>query len=348
MVHDTENRGVLAKSSTRPLVTVIVCVYNAGEYFRPSLASILNQTYEKLDIIVIDDGSTDGCIESASDLLRDSRVRLFRQANATKPVALNRALSESRGEFYAQQDADDISHPIRIEKQLAAMLGNPNLAAVYSGYELIIAGRAMAPLFAAKSEKECWKAITSFRMPAHDPTGMYRMSLVGGMRYEESLQGAEGLDYILRVGELHPMIVVGQCLYQYRILDTSITRRDPAGRQRKVDEAIRRARERRGLGEDKVELRDQLLRWRSKNAFKDNYIAAHFIESVRCQRAANSKLGALKTGLDCVRIHPLDLDYYRPLFFALAPSSVIRLIRRPPEEKHTALPRSSIDRRACD
>ena len=82
----------------------------------------------------------------------------------------------------------------------------------------------MAPLFVAKSEKECWKAIASFRMPAHDPTGMYRISLVGGLRYEESLQGAEGLDYILRVGEKHPMVVLGECLYQYRILDTSITR----------------------------------------------------------------------------------------------------------------------------
>ena len=186
----------------------------------------------------------------------------------------------------------------------------------------------MAPLFVAKSEKECWKAIALFRMPAHDPTGMYRMSRVGGMRYEELFQGAEGYDYILRVGELHPMIVVGECLYQYRILDTSITRRDPASRQRKVDEAFRRARERRGLGEIKVEQRGQLRRWRSKNAFNDNYIAAHFIESVRCQREAKFSLGALRTGLDCVRIHPLDLDYYRPLFFAVAPSSVVRWLRR--------------------
>ena len=127
MVHDTENRALIPESSVRPLVTVIICVYNAGEFFRPSLASILKQTYTKLDIIVIDDGSTDGCIESASDLLADSRVRLFRQANATKPVALNRALDEFRGEFYAIHDADDISYPTRIEKQLARLLRQPGL-----------------------------------------------------------------------------------------------------------------------------------------------------------------------------------------------------------------------------
>ena len=179
----------LRKIPGGPLVTVIIGVYNAGEYFRPSLESILLQTYANLDIVVIDDGSTDGCIETASDLLTDRRVRLFRQANATRPVTLNRALDQARGEFYATHDADDISHPTRIERQLSALLNEPEIAAVFSGNELLIEGRAMAPLFEAKSENECRKTIESFGVPAHDPTGMYRMSLVGHMRYDDLSRG---------------------------------------------------------------------------------------------------------------------------------------------------------------
>src|SRR4051794_9056119 len=52
-----------------PLVTVVMCVYNAGKYFRPSLLSIIDQTYKNLDILIIDDGSTDGCFSSVQDLL---------------------------------------------------------------------------------------------------------------------------------------------------------------------------------------------------------------------------------------------------------------------------------------
>ena len=119
-----------------PLVTIVMCVYNAGEYLRPSLLSVVGQTYRNLDILIVDDGSTDGCFESIQDLLSDVRIRITRQANAGKPVAFNRALDMIRGEFYAIQDADDISHPDRIEKQVRAFLDKPELAAVFCGNSL--------------------------------------------------------------------------------------------------------------------------------------------------------------------------------------------------------------------
>src|SRR5262249_49805075 len=160
-------------------------------------------TYANLDIIVVDDGSTDRCIETAEDLLADRRIRLFRQANATRPVALNRALSDVRGEFYVIQDADDISKQTRIAKLVDALRRSPHLAAAFSGYELLIDDKAMAPTFAGKSEAECKRSIDRFQMPAHDPTGMFRMSLVGDVRYDPALPFVEAFDYILRIGEKH-------------------------------------------------------------------------------------------------------------------------------------------------
>lgn len=311
-----------------PLVTVIMCVYNAGEYLRPSLLSIIKQTYRRLDILIIDDGSTDGCFRTVEDLLADSRVRVFHQANATKPVALNRALDEVRGDFYAIHDADDISHPTRIEKQLTAMMRQPELAAVFCGNELVIGGRSLAPVFTQKDESDCKRDVDRFRMPAHDPTGMFRMSLVGDLRFDASLKVAETFDYILRIGEQYPMRVLGECLYGYRILPDSLTRRDPAWREQFVVAALMQACARRGLKYDLVFPDGAVGSGRSRNSVLDNNIAAYFIASVLDQRRANRRLAAIRTGLACARLHPLDPHYYKALVYALASPHITNYVRR--------------------
>ncbi|WP_213287226.1 glycosyltransferase family A protein [Bradyrhizobium sp. sGM-13] len=311
-----------------PLVTVVMCVYNAGRYLRPSLLSIIDQTYKNLDILIIDDGSTDGCFSSVQDLLVDKRVRVIHQANSGKPVAVNRALDRIRGEFFAIQDADDISYPTRIERQVRALLNNPHLAAVFCGNELIINGRFMAPVFAPKSEDDCQSEIRAFRMPALDPTGMFRMSLVGHMRFEPSLKVAETCDYIWRVGEVHPMIVLGECLYAYRILPNSLSRRAPMRRKQFELEAFRRACERRGLRFEQ-ECEDTSWGYRlSHNSLLDNNIAAHFIRSVLDWRRSNRRLSALRTGWQCACLHPADPYYYKALVYALISPSIVRRLRR--------------------
>lgn len=307
------------------LVTVVMCVYNAGEYLRPSLLSIIDQTYRNLDILIIDDGSTDGCFNSVQDLLADERIRVIHQANSTKPVAINRALDQIRGEFYAIQDADDISYPTRIEKQVSALLNKPHLAAVFCGNELIIDGRFMAPVFAPKNEDDCQSEIRAFRMPAHDPTGMFRMSLVGHMRFEPSLQVAETYDYIMRIGEEHPMTVLGECLYAYRILPNSLTRRAPMWRKQFEVEAFRRACERRAL---RFEPECEASGRGSHNSFLDNNIAAHFMSSVLDSRRSNRRLSALRTGWQCACLHPADPHYYKALAYAVIPLSVTSRLRR--------------------
>src|SRR5688572_5582249 len=89
--------------NVEPLVSVIICTYNAGNYLRDSITSVLSQTHRNLEILIVDDGSTDGSVEAAHDAINDERVRWLRQDNAGKPVALNRALNEVRGEYYAIQ-----------------------------------------------------------------------------------------------------------------------------------------------------------------------------------------------------------------------------------------------------
>lgn len=312
---------------TEPLVSILISVYNAGEYLRPSVESILSQTYSNLEILIIDDGTTDGCMGFIADLT-DPRIRVISQKNCGKAVALNRALKELSGEFYAIHDADDVSHPLRIERQVQCMLEKPQVVAVFTGHDLIIDGSQTAPRIAAKNIEQCRRDIEQMRMPAHDPTGMFRVSMVRNIRYEPSLKIGIGIDHVLRVGELYPMMVLGDCLYSYRVHFDSMTRHDPAQRKQMVREVLRRACERREYDSAKSLAPPEpttLAKFRYRD--QETGIVPHFMESVLDLRRAGRKWQAMKTTLTCLQLHPYDPYYYKPLAYFLAPLALIKYYR---------------------
>lgn len=304
------------------LVTVVICVYNAGDFLRPSVESILSQTYPKLEVLVVDDGSTDGCLSTIEDL-SDPRMRILHQENRGKPAALNYALSELRGEFYAVQDADDLSHPQRIEKQVQCMREHPGTAAVFCGYDLILNGRHVAPKFAPKDHEGCRKDIENMRMPGHDPTAMYRISMVKELGYDEKLPIVEGYDYVIRVGERFPMQVLGECLYSYRIHWNTVTKRDPTVRRQLVHNAKKKVFERRGLPYDDSTLPKVAYPDRIKNRHRDNDIVSHFMDSMVDLRHAGKWRTAAYAAVNCLMLHPLDPYYYKPALYAVAPLALI-------------------------
>ena len=88
--------------SASALVTVVICVYNAGDFLRPAVESILKQTYPNLEVLIINN-CTDGCLSTVQDLATLAH-RILHQENRGKPAAMNYALSELKGEFYACPD----------------------------------------------------------------------------------------------------------------------------------------------------------------------------------------------------------------------------------------------------
>lgn len=306
------------REGNRGLVTVVICVYNAGEFLRPSVESILNQTYLNLEVLVVDDGTTDGCLSTIEDL-SDPRMKILHQRNRGKPVALNHALSELRGEFYAVQDADDLSHPQRIEKQVQCMREHPGTAAVFCGHDLILNGRHVAPRFAPRDHEQCRKDVERMRMPGHDPTAMYRVSMVKGLQYDEKLPIVEGYDYVLRVGETFPILVLGECLYSYRIHWNTVTKRDPYMRYQMTRNAMQKVFERRGLVYVNSKFSEASHPGRAKNRDVDNDIVSHFMVSTVDLRHAGKWRAAAYTAVTCLMLHPLDPYYYKPAPYAVAP-----------------------------
>ena len=110
-----------------PLVSVILPVYNGAEFLGSALESALSQTNRHLEIIAIDDGSTDGT-PAVLDLyaLRDSRIRVLTQAHGGVARARNRGIAEAHGNFIAPLDADDLWEPTKIDRQMQRMLAAGN------------------------------------------------------------------------------------------------------------------------------------------------------------------------------------------------------------------------------
>jgi len=115
--------------SNRPLISVLLPVYNGAEYLAAAIESILSQTYRNLELIIVDDGSED----NSAEIIRrfhDPRIRACQQENRGLAEALNRAILMAEGEFLARQDQDDLSLPQRLEKQTMFLEAHPQYGMV--------------------------------------------------------------------------------------------------------------------------------------------------------------------------------------------------------------------------
>ena len=98
-------------------VSVIIPIYNASDYLRPALDSVLDQTLSEIEVICVDDGSTDRSLEILKEYLeRDGRIRIITETNAGPALARNNGIKRARGEYLAFVDADDFLEPTFLEK----------------------------------------------------------------------------------------------------------------------------------------------------------------------------------------------------------------------------------------
>jgi len=117
------------KSTSIPLISVIMSVYNSEKYLVRAIESILYQTFPDFEFIVIDDGSTDRSLEIMQAYAKqDDRLRIIvNENNQGLARSLNIGIANAKGEFIARMDADDISFPDRLQKQLSFLLAHPEI-----------------------------------------------------------------------------------------------------------------------------------------------------------------------------------------------------------------------------
>lgn len=116
-----------------PLVSVIMPAYNAQAFLAQAVKSVLEQTYSHLELLVIDDGSTDGTAQHPA--LQDMRIRVLRQENAGPAAARNLGLTHARGELIAFIDADDLWLPGKLTAQVAYLQAHPDAQIVFGSFQ---------------------------------------------------------------------------------------------------------------------------------------------------------------------------------------------------------------------
>lgn len=115
-----------------PLVSIIVPAYNAKKFVEETIQSALDQTYKNIEVIVADDGSTDGTGEIVKGLIaKDTRVKYVYQKNAGQSAARNAGIAAAKGEYVAFLDADDLFMPEKISRQVASLEANPEYGVSY-------------------------------------------------------------------------------------------------------------------------------------------------------------------------------------------------------------------------
>lgn len=114
-----------------PVVTVAMPVYNAGNHLRLAIASIVQQTFTDWELLVMDDGSSDGALNLLAQELDDPRIKVLQDGlNLGIAIRLNQAIDQARGRYFARMDADDISFPERFAKQVSALQKDTALSLV--------------------------------------------------------------------------------------------------------------------------------------------------------------------------------------------------------------------------
>jgi glycosyltransferase involved in cell wall biosynthesis len=198
-------------------VSVVVPAFNQAEYLREALASALGQTHTDLEVIVVDDGSTDGT-RSVCESIADPRLRYIHQPNdRTMGLgARNRAILESAGEWIALLDQDDRWLPTKIERQLALAATHPAAGAVFTLVNFIDgAGRVTRQQADDVPEGEVYHALMAHNR-YYSCSGMFRRSLLSVAGLPGESVGLGDWHLWLALARHAPVLVVRDHLADYR------------------------------------------------------------------------------------------------------------------------------------
>lgn len=199
-------------------VTVLLAVHNGGEYLREAVESVLTQTFEDFELLIVDDASADGAVDALPD---DPRIRVLRnETNIGQIPSLNRGLRDARGTYVARIDHDDVSLPRRLERQVALLDAEPAVALVGTWVDIVSPdGRVwgnLRPRIDSFAEFAA-QVVTAHIFLVH-PSLMFRRDAVvdvGG--FDESLSAAEDQELYRRlVLARHEARVVPELLVHYR------------------------------------------------------------------------------------------------------------------------------------
>lgn len=211
----------------KSMVSVVMPAYNAQEYIEEAIDSVLKQTYSELELIIVDDGSTDNTLNIIKRI-NDHRVRVFEnKKNMGIAYSTNRAIDNSQGEYIALMDDDDISLPGRLEKEVDFLEKNVDIDIVGGSAEIIDKyGNSMSLSYNPRYNPKYIKAMLLFRyLNFLNGTAMIRKRLftINNLRYRDGYYGMQDYQFYIEASKVGKISSIHDVVLKRRIHDKNET-----------------------------------------------------------------------------------------------------------------------------
>lgn len=217
---------LLGEKMSNILVSIIMPVYNAEQDLREAIDSILNQTHTNLEVLIINDASTDSSVDIIKSYT-DKRIRFINnETNLRQSRTRNKGLQLARGKYIANMDADDISLPTRIAEQVAYMETHPDVDICGTAYKSF-GGKRDKYTYFPEENKEIFVTMMTASAVAH-PTIMFRKSSVEKYNIQYSVEAKYAQDFELWTRLLFQGVKfhnINKVLFHYRLSPNGIGRK---------------------------------------------------------------------------------------------------------------------------
>jgi glycosyltransferase involved in cell wall biosynthesis len=209
----------------KPFVSILMPLYNAESYIKESVYSILSQSYNEFEFIIINDGSTDNSGKIVEQI-KDSRIKYFSIPNSGMAAALNYGLTIARGKYIARQDADDISYVERIEAEVDFLEADESVALVGSMAKIISNGNESERFLDHPADSDALRLFLLFDNPFVHSSVMIRKTALDKVgNYNQELPAlVQDYDLWSRLAEKFPVRNIKRVLVDYREVADSISR----------------------------------------------------------------------------------------------------------------------------
>jgi glycosyltransferase involved in cell wall biosynthesis len=246
-------------------LTVALPVYNAMPYLPAAVDSILGQTYGDFEFLIVDDDSTDGSTDYLRSL-RDPRIKLTVHQNRGLGTTLNELFRNSRTEYVARMDADDMCDLHRLEKQMRFLRDHADVVMLGTGIDFMVGNQFVDGFLPLTKHDEIRERLLQKRPGVNHPTIIVRRDAWEGVGGYHLARSGEDLDFCLRLCDFGRVTNIPEVLYHYRLRRESNTLKNPAERDRGYAFAVACARARE-QGISQPELKDFEVTWNERSAW---------------------------------------------------------------------------------
>lgn len=220
-----------------PKVSVVMPIYNAEKYVVEAIESILTQTFTDFEFIIINDGSTDRS-EEIILTFNDSKIKYLKNTHNLGLVeTLNFGIKIALGIYIVRMDADDISFPERLSKQVAFMDQNPNIGVMGSAYEIF---GDMTKTYSPPTDPMLAYTHLSFNSAIGHPTSIIRKSVLdkNNIQYESRFEYAADYAFWIRISQVSNIISTEEPLLRYRWHTSNMSNSDPSVNRAKSEARV--------------------------------------------------------------------------------------------------------------